>query len=375
MKGYEVLSRNSAINGKALHQALPLIDALIALEPYAEIHPHAARNALMKLITEVPTLNSSKFNGSVYVNLRAERLGVLLHHVRKLARCPSVPSVVSSLTGKEYHELKETLKKVVLRKTDPDQPLKKGKAGSPLKKVSLKKDSPSKKSQAGSSKDTLKKDSPKKKTLKKDQELTLVPASVNKRKLKPTVSDVSVDSHGFPKELASPQKSPPRLWQRKRVGAMARHQASEPVHQNLKASLGLSQGGLKKPAAALKKPAAALKKPAAALKKAAGKPKAIKKNALKKEIEEKRPTKNAPLKKGRQPWARISKTTARNPARCYLTGCHHKDEKKFLIVEVTQKWSLQYSFVVDRIKEALEKDHLTKEEALQMRVDLCAKFP
>ena len=36
MKGYEVLSRNSAVNGKALHQALPLIDALIALEPSAE---------------------------------------------------------------------------------------------------------------------------------------------------------------------------------------------------------------------------------------------------------------------------------------------------------------------------------------------------
>ena len=131
MKGYEVLSRNSAVNGKALHQALPLIDALIAREPSAEIHPHAARNALMKLITEVPKLNSSKFNGSVYVNLRAERLGVLLHHVRKLASCPSVPSVVSSLTGKEYHELKETLKKVVLRKTDPDQPLKKARQAAP----------------------------------------------------------------------------------------------------------------------------------------------------------------------------------------------------------------------------------------------------
>ena len=87
------------------------------------------------------------------MNLRAERLGVLLHHVKKLARCPSVPSVVSSLTGKEYQELKETLKKVQLRSTDPDKPLKKNKKGSPLKKGSLKKDSPSTKSKAGSSKD------------------------------------------------------------------------------------------------------------------------------------------------------------------------------------------------------------------------------
>lgn len=82
-------------------------------------------------ITEVPKLNSSKFNGSVYVSPGAERLGVLLRHVRKLARCPSVPSVVSSLTGKEYQELKETLKKVVLRKTDPDKFLKKTRRAAP----------------------------------------------------------------------------------------------------------------------------------------------------------------------------------------------------------------------------------------------------
>jgi hypothetical protein len=249
---------------------------------------------------------------------------------------------------------------LVLRKTDADKSLKKDKKGSPLKKASLKKDSPSKKSQAGSRTDTLKKSSPHAKALKKDLELALVPVSEKKRKLKKTVSDVSVDSHGFPKELATPQKSPPRLWQKKRVGTMGKHQASEPVHQGLKATLGLNKDGLKKPAAALKK--------------AAGTSKTIKKNSLKKEPEKKTPTEKASLKKDRQPWAKISKTTPRNPARCYLTGCHHKDEKKFLIVEVSHKWSLQYSFVVDRIKEALEKDHLTKEEALQMRVDLCAQF-
>ena len=74
-----------------------------------------------------------------------------------------------------------------------------------------------------------------------------------KRKLKKTVSDVSVDSHGFPKELATPQKSPPRLWQKKGVETMGKHQASEPVRQGLKATLGLNKDGLKKPAAALKK--------------------------------------------------------------------------------------------------------------------------
>ena len=66
---------------------------------------------------------------------------------------------------------------LVLRKTDADKSLKKDKKGSPLKKASLKKDSPSKKSQAGSRTDTLKKSSPHAKALKKDQELALVPVS------------------------------------------------------------------------------------------------------------------------------------------------------------------------------------------------------
>ena len=57
LKGYEILSRNSAINGKAMRRALPLIQALVELEPSAEIHAHAARNSLMKLTTEVPNLN------------------------------------------------------------------------------------------------------------------------------------------------------------------------------------------------------------------------------------------------------------------------------------------------------------------------------
>ena len=98
---------------------LPLINALVDIEGSAEIHPHGVRSALLHLITEKPELNTSKYNGAVFVNLRAERLGVLLHHVRKLARNKPTPSVVSALTAQEFQELTETLKKVQLRQTLP----------------------------------------------------------------------------------------------------------------------------------------------------------------------------------------------------------------------------------------------------------------
>jgi hypothetical protein len=43
-------------------------------------------------------------------------------------------------------------------------------------------------------------------------------------------------------------------------------------------------------------------------------------------------------------------------------------------VEVAKRRSLQYHWIIDSIMEALKKDNLTKEEALQMREDLCAIF-
>ena len=63
-----------------------------------------------------------------------------------------------------------------------------------MKKASLKKDSPSKKSQAGSRTDTLKKSSPHAKALKKDQELALVPVSEIKGPDNPTRQLLSIIS-------------------------------------------------------------------------------------------------------------------------------------------------------------------------------------
>ena len=80
-------------------------------------------------------------------------------------------------------------------------------------------------------------------------------------------------------------------------------------------------------------------------------------------------------KAGREPWVKIRKTMAKKPERAYLVGAHHTLEKVKLIVEVSHKKSVQYSWVIDKIWEALLKDHLTKAEAVQMREELCCQYP
>jgi hypothetical protein len=123
LKGYELLSRNSAHNPLAMHQVLPLIDALVDLESSAEIHAQTMRSSLLHLITREPELNTSDYNGSVFVNLRAERISVILHHVRRLARAKTMPSsVTGSLTATQFKELNKTLKKVVLKDVPQEMP-------------------------------------------------------------------------------------------------------------------------------------------------------------------------------------------------------------------------------------------------------------
>ena len=226
MKGYEVVSRNSAVDPKALHALLPLVNDLLGLVPSAEVHPGPLRQALYQMIQQKPVLNTSKFKGSVWIQMRAGRLGTLLFHVRRLGRGIGDQSLCTNLTGLEYSMVQETLKKVQLPDDEP-QPsdkskvaLKKAQGGATLKKdaATLKKDAATLKKDAA----TLKKGA---KTLKKGA-ATLKKDVQQSRKLKKTRSDVSVDSLGIPKELASPLKasyaSPPRIWNKK-VWTEAKH--------------------------------------------------------------------------------------------------------------------------------------------------------
>ena len=94
----------------------------------------------------------------------------------------------------------------------------------------------------------------------------------------------------------------------------------------------------------------AKKRPAAALEKAAAKaPKAAAKAAAKR------------------------KTIAQNPKRPYLQGTTDGLEKLRLVVEVPERRTPDFEEIIDQIKAALEKDHLTKAEAIAMRERLYAK--
>ena len=59
--------------------------------------------------------------------------------------------------------------------------------------------------------------------------------------------------------------------------------------------------------------------------------------------------------------------------RAYLTGSTVSLGKLRLIVEVSEKRCPQFEKVIDKIKDALEREHLTKQEALDLRAPLCAK--
>jgi hypothetical protein len=65
---------------------LPLIEGLVSIEASASIAAQPLRTAFFQVLQQDPSLNGSKYIGSVWVNMRIGRLNVLLHHVRKLAR-------------------------------------------------------------------------------------------------------------------------------------------------------------------------------------------------------------------------------------------------------------------------------------------------
>ena len=318
-KSYEILSRNSAVDPRGLHSLLPLVDDLVKLEPTGEIHLNPMKAALLKLLAECPKLNNSGHKGMVWVELRAGRINTILYHLRRLAKNTHMPSMVNALTACELAKLQETLKKVEAKEGGGAEDEARRNKAKALKK-------------ADSASALKKEDSP-----------------TPPRKLKRTASDVSLDPSGFPKMLASP---PTNFLKKKKAHGRAAETKTEASPRDLKKSLGL----MKRPAT-LKKG-----KAPATLKKEPG----LKKPAAKHGLS---------LKKDRLPWVKVLKTTGKKPERCYLTGTHDLAKKPSLIVEVTKTRSNNYSFVVDKIWEALKKDHLTKEEALDMRDALCARFP
>ena len=84
------------------------------------------------------------------------------------------------------------------------------------------------------------------------------------------------------------------------------------------------------------------------------------------------------LERGTQPgkmqkWESLSQTHGSKPERAYIQG-NVNGGAKHLIVQVTAAQSPHYLAIIGKIREALEKDSLTKEEALEMRAGLLARY-
>jgi hypothetical protein len=74
-------------------------------------------------------------------------------------------------------------------------------------------------------------------------------------------------------------------------------------------------------------------------------------------------------------WVKLSKTVAKSPARSYILGSLEKGQKPKLIVEVSAKRSTRFVWIIDQIMKELQSKHLSKDGALKLRDDLCAKHP
>ena len=106
---YEQISRNQCCNPKALLKVLPLIKGLVTLESTAEIQPGNLRQAVMQVLMEHPALNKSNWNGGLWVNVRVERVGVVLYHMRRLKQGEDLRMCAGKLTSLEFLHLQEVI--------------------------------------------------------------------------------------------------------------------------------------------------------------------------------------------------------------------------------------------------------------------------
>ena len=331
---YEQISKSQACHPKGLVYCLPLLKGLIQLEPTCEIHGSSLRAGLFQLLVAEPSINDSPWNGDIWLGIKVERLTCLLFHMRRLqASRTEVQACAAKLTGGEFLQLQEVLQ-LISKKNAPGLPL-----------------------------------------VERGVEIT--------RKLKKEISDVSVDSSGFPLSLKSPAKPLVKgtgneteaeegtelqqpSFKRKRKGSFAAEPVGEGGHSTIQEALGIG---------------APLKKPASKV--GGKKAKAMKGNKKKKPL-----VKGSPLLKGsaareavasapsgRMKWAKVYLVTPNKPPwRAYIQGKRTMDEKKFLVVETTQHRHPKYKEILTQIKKKMEQDHITKQEALDMREDLYENY-
>ena len=169
LKGYEKCSRTASPDPLALCSIYPLAETLVQLEPTAEIHGQCVRQALGQLLVHKPEVNDSEYAGRVWLNLRAERITTILNHIRELARDEAhLKKSALVLTKTQYAEFRRLIDQVQLNDVVPE----------PAEKTPLPIAAEAVQPQVASP----------------------------KRVLKQELSNVSLDSNGFPAMLQSPEK-------------------------------------------------------------------------------------------------------------------------------------------------------------------------
>ena len=107
----DIILKNQAIDRHGLVNMLPLLRALAKVEPTMEVHTGAMRQALNSLLVDNPAINNTKFNGSVWVSLRQEKLTTLLAHFRRLKSDGEMRKCAQKLTAAEFLQLQEVVDK------------------------------------------------------------------------------------------------------------------------------------------------------------------------------------------------------------------------------------------------------------------------
>ena len=349
---YESLSRNSGISPHGLVQNIKLLEDIVSVEPTAELHPQPIKAALLRILQDDSKVNQTKFNGNVWINLRQERLTCILYHLRRLSRdqeCQKTCAV--RLNGCNFHRLRALLVKMEVR--EEEELNNRNNCSGSFENVPLKKEGEGSLTNEEGGSLTNEGNGSLKKGIEEEETKAALPLDVEEhpakkmRTLKKEVSAVSVTSDGFPKMLQSPVKqSPCRKGVPSSVGCRVSEEAwnEEQKKKTLRTAMGF-----------------VLKKPA----------------ALKKEEKKEQPAEQhaevGPVEGCK--WFKLSKTVAKNPERSYIMGSLAKGQKMRLIVEVPRTWSSKYSEIIDQIMQQLREKHLTKDQAKELRSELCKQYP
>ena len=335
---YESVSRNQAANPKGLIGVIDLVAGLLVLEPSCEVHQASLRSALMAMYTEDPNINNTRYNGAVWVGMRIERINVILYHFRRLRNADDMRVCASRLTSPELLRLQKVVEDI--DKKEPPATLDKRDDGST--------------------------------------------ESAPSKRLKKEVSEVSMDSEGYPRCFKTPQTKEEQPLP-KGEGA----EASKPKEEQPLPKGDAETSNAMQPSFMRRRLGQALpvvdndedfkKDMGLIAKRPAGKGK---KKKDKKGIEKKPATldKRAGAFEAssfggtRKPWVKLKKTRGKKPERAYITGTTEVGNPKLkLVVEIRKSRSERYDEHIDTIMGQLKKKHLTKQEALDLRGRLCSQ--